>query len=374
MDDYQSKLNSTFEQIAQAARDADKHVLGVHMWEHSDGAGMDKAALQARSKEMKEVLAPMAGDESVIYNDGRYFSGEGGYLPNREVKGSAKEGLVGIATTPVTDFTQMPAFNSFSNTGLLLMEPKPVLVHPHDGWTMLISHKEALPSQNTWQHLKTYISRAHRDDMDQFAHFNINDVPTMEKLLGKLTTLRVNVNHPLYSILKDQDAHPGSLVEGGPWVQVDPFAKDTQERAGAAYKNLMQQVKSGVYSYPLDEHDAYPEVDVNAKLENAAGIVAYNPSRSGEISGDQPWSENLEGNVQLAKTLFRAMKEQEQLQGTLREHGITRTPTIVVYQPQSSTHRVVHFPPTKQNKEIVEGVLSKHGIDVAALSQETQRQ
>ena len=358
--DYLKRLNATFEQCKAAANDSQHHALLAHMWEiRISGDNPVADTCERRSREMGQVLNVMAGDSNSVYCDKGFLKEtRSEHRENdfhfRWQKGS-QHGMVGLACCPLNTDIHSPMFDQASYTGLLLRDPEICYVTPFDNWSVYYQHAEGLPKDIGWKEMA--------EVRPQFAGFQyFADHPEQrQELVGKFGLMNLKGG--------TDDIHPyvrAQLPEGTDtskgFALLDPTAPETLQRARRAFHQLADEVKSGKRTIK-----SYAEVDVNAQLQNAVGIVV--DWEGGNITGDRPWSEELQGQSYLQKRLYYALEQRDQLAKTLREHGIDHEPTIVIYQHTSKEHRMVHFPATQQTRAIVEGLLKERGVELPVRSQ-----
>ena len=361
--DLKEQRKQTFESCLAAAKDPAHHTLTMHMWEYWQGNHnkIDKKGIEARSHEVGQILSVMGNDEGASYTDQGYLHVDhAAPLPKdrsdhfgSRYQSATKDGIIGLATTPLVENSGVLPFALNSHTGLLMLDTTPVFCMPHDGWSVYYDSKEHLPTDNAWKEAVNFIKQ-HTPESFQasFAHFHFLEHPeAREALAGKLTMMRRIKYHPLDHITAMQWEKPDQL-----YCSVDPLSGEVQARAREAYTQLGEELHKNNESIAPYKH---PEVNVNATLEKAAGILAYNDDINHPFDPDKPLKENLQDNIELARTLYRAIREYDQLNEAMRKHHIQHQPTIMIYQPGQKERSLVHAEPTTQMRSIVEGILRK---------------
>lgn len=323
--------------------------LFAHMWENKEGILQLPANNAIHRQEVASVLAAMSGNAQAEYNDA-------GYLPkaraddkeqqfgNRSQRGDPQHGIIAIATCPVTyQDANLPLFATGHlhnhQTGLLMAPREIVLTAPKDAYT------------GYWEDT---IPPAHRQLVKP----------------GELLVQFESWDDAMADIVASQlpantTGHPTAFA-------LDPRSPETLAKARAAYVNMMQRFNTlrtdepDAYNALLAKPLSYPEVDINAKLEHALGIVVNpNVPRHGGTRYKQPiidaapdWRGLLMQNRSLAALLQRACMEQEMLEETLKAQGIERHPPVVIYQPGAPAPMVC-FPPTQANKDLIAEALAQ---------------
>ena len=356
-----------FARCQKAAADPAHHVLVAHMWEYWQGKhnDIDKAGFRAREEEISSILGVMANEKGAIYTDRGFLHTDPkapmplarlDHFGSRHQKGTPR-GIIGVATSPIASGMDIPLFDRNSRTGLLMIDPDPVCVMPHDGWSAYYDSPKGIPNQSGWDEVTHFLTAntPHRF-IDCFAHFGFKDHPeAREELVGKLAIMRRIQSHPLDFITESQMPNNSKEL----CTLLDPQSPTVLQKAKEAYPTLIENIKK----QPPDVIAMFkhPEVDVNSTLDKVAGIVAYNATPDHPFLPEKSLTENLKDNLDLTKTLYRAINECNQVEGMFRKHHIQRQPTIVIYQSKAQGPNLVHVEPTPELRRIVEGILRKQG-------------
>ncbi len=370
-EDQLAAFNATFASIQAGYANAEEKPLFLHMWESFAGAGNspEAAAIQARKGEIASFLGVMAGKEEATYTDKGYFddpenSQAKDAFRTRAQTGDKEHGLVGIASSTVVEGLALPVYPYASQTGILFEGATPILSLPYDAWSTYYQKEDGVPNKAQWEAsiklLESYEETA--EAIAAMGQSYFKDHPDeAKKLAGVVAMLRARPDHPLHHLVSEQV----NFEEGKPYATVDPLDPEVQERAMAAYKKLIAALKENPQI--LEEFPFYPEIVVNTKLEQARAILAYNAAEEAQdfipYDPSRSLSENLQGNPELTKTLFRAIAEQAQLAEAQREAGMgNANPTIVIYQPQSKEHSMVHVPPKLVMKQVVNEAMRQQNL------------
>ena len=391
--DQSTARADTFAECRRALQDYSAHMPIVHMWEnaHANKNAVDAESLKEREGEVASVLGVMSGDNKVTYRDGRYLQNierlkKAGVdskiaaLDTHVLRGS-KNGFIGIATSPLFEHSQFSRlYDHNSDTGLLLLDSTPVLVSPHDAWSLYFENKNDIPAEGAWKYRWDDMQKRHKMDQNgmteggaRFAGvgYFTNNKEARHKLAGKVAMLVLQPNNALHRIVEMQ-GNPEHLSKG--FVTVDPLSTQTHAQARQAYQELM-------HAYEHDEKAfVWPsEVVANATLEHVAGILVHNspggnPAKPGAnatrapvVDPKKPWSETLQENPKLAVSLYHAFKEYDQLVKRMQSPEVKkqfpklRVPTILIYQPHAAQN-LIHAEPTPALRQIVEGFLRSRGL------------
>ncbi len=370
-EDRNIMFDSAFAEIKKATINPADNVLVLHMWERLRGKPDTIKAMEARREEIDSLLSVMSGEEGAVYFDKGFlkeFSCEDDELAPRRVPAHSELGMIALATTTVLEDATLGVLDRGSHTGLLLLGAKPVMVLPYDGWT-LCHLGEGAWHERGWRsidhHVKT--SRVHGLEYDKYAYKHFLDSPGKRKqLVDKLTAFRADKNHPLYNDIVEPQIEKGEKIGDKGHFSVDPTDDDVTATASKAYAILMEKILDNPEHYgdhkKRDEN--YPEVDVNATLQNAAGIVVYNDSAKDMVLPDASNLSNIiENEPHLATKLYRAIEEYEQLNAAMKAKGINKPITIVTYQPYAERgNRLVHTPPILHLKRLLEKKMKEEGL------------
>lgn len=344
-----NQYNQTFRDICNAARAPEKKVLVTHIWESKKG----KDDAQKRAEEIRSMLAAMSGGQSAVYHDLNYLDpdrpADEAFATRYQVSGA--HGLKGLATSPLSEKAGLPLYTWNSNTGLILLDPDPVAVSPYDTASVYYEDKSRIPGAKAWDAMKALFLGGQEGEMPGIDLFR--DPPEKAAgLLHRLTLFKLIPGHVMDAILRMQ----GIDVARQPYAQIDPADPSTIKMARTAFGEMMRQFNSGEHKLlgkdGANEALAYmnPEVNVNARLEHAAGIVVVN-NEGPEITVSQTPKKIVEAAAKaayspLAADLARAVGEHKILQAVLKEKGIDRKPTIVLYQPHAKD-KLIHLPPNQ---------------------------
>lgn len=346
-------LNATFAECLHAAGDAGQ-MLVAHMWENHKGYYLSSEAREARHREVADVLAVMAGKANAYYNDEGFFVHDG--FPNRVLRGSPA-GFIGLATSPVT-LSNLPVFPNGADAGLLLKNPVPVFVSHKDSWSVYFERPEDIPGQEAWDAKCRKTGIYPKSDV-RLSHSLLRDDPQARReIAGKLCVFRTEIARRYNAAYprKIRELFAIQMPEKRPYLLLDPHDPQVQQRARAAYGRMLEILAPVAQKLHAEQ---YAEADVNATLEQAAGILVYNRGAPLKHLDDV---ELLGDHIRLAASLYQSFGDYDQLSASLRENGITRIPTIVIYQPHCPEVPLLHFPPLERNRQRVETLLRQNGF------------
>lgn len=353
IDSMEANFTHSFADCMQAAADSNQ-ILVAHMWENHKGYYLSPAAHAERRKEVADVLAVMAGKANAYYNDEGFFLHDS--FPNRVLRGSPA-GFIGLASSPVT-LSNLPVFPNGASTGLLLKNPIPIFVSHKDSWSVYFECPEDIPEQEAWDIKCDKTGNYPKSDV-KLSHSLLRDnVHIRKRIAGKLCIFRTEIL-PRYNKAypkRISEVFATQMLEKQPYLLLDPHDLETQERARKTYRDMLKILAPVARRLHSEQ---YPETDVNATLEHAVGILAYN--RSAPLPRLDNISECLKDRLELTAALYQSFSEYDQLRIILRESGISRIPTIVIYQPGCPEAPLLHFPPLEENRQFVETTLRQNG-------------
>jgi hypothetical protein len=301
----EADFNKTFAALQQASEPgAQGGVCLAHMWEFYFGEDQKKPR-QLRNFEIDQVLKVMADKPYALYED------EEGFRTRRQ-RGH-KDGFIGLASSAIFKGVPLGLFDfNGQHTGLLLLNPTPVLVSSTDC------------------HSKYYDTHPDR----------------LQVIFGK----HAAGNQDLIGL---QQLHTSGPPDER--TSVDPHDTGVQQRALKAYRHLGQSYLDGTRQPP--ERGA-TEICANARLEQIGGIIAHVSSKELDLSS-QGWAERLAANPDLAPLLHEAILDYKRVAATMERHGVAHRPTIMIYQHHNKDpqKQQLHFPPTRENIALVERAL-----------------
>lgn len=324
---HEIELEKSFDRIAQAAADPTKHTLASHIWEFFE---RDKN----RKTEIDMLMRVMSGDENAIYEDSLGHT-------SRTQWGSKEHGLIGIACSAISRDSNQPLWEPFEtdatqSTGMLLVDAPPALVSLGDSFTAYSERED----------------RSHIRKPNPMLDFGV-------PYAGK----------PIYpyqvELMKAQGVDMSQLdnpQNDFVWRSVNPRDPAQLAKAREAYTKMMTDLAAGTVTF-----NECNEVSVNAKLEHIAGVV-MTFRKVPELNMDlRDWKSRLEaiaGNQKgYLESLKHALEELDMMQAKAAElgHKLQPEPTVAIYQPHAleKEHRLVHFPPTKENRKIVDELLAR---------------
>ncbi len=324
------EFNKTFEKIKKATNDPEQ-ILVTHMWEKK----CDIEDIETRLGEVDNLLEVTAGNTDAVYNDAGYV---GEIFFSRNQRGT-KDGMIGLATSPIYSKKDAELFNMHSSSGPLLLNPTSVFVSPHDAFSTYYDDENVMPSEKAWKE-GALMHTFYRDNPQE-----------RSKLIGTVSVVLDDYWDKFFNeIVKMQ--LPDNLKDSEPkYLNLDPLSSQVHENAGKAYKKLLNTLKA----------NRCAEVAVNAKLEQSIGIVAQNAKTT--YVDPLSWKNTFNNDLKLARSVYFACIEHEVLTAKFKKYNIAHTPTIVIYQQHAREEdRLIHFPPTKKNKDIVLKVLRERGI------------
>jgi hypothetical protein len=247
--------------------------------------------------------------------------------------------MIGLSTSAISNTVKLPLFQYGGRTGLLLLDPQPVFSAPYDIYSKYFETWDGKPS---------------------------------EALGGASSRLTINI---LNTQAQEEAMHDQLVSDNGSPLDfeqstsrtrtytINPRSEKTIERARVAYGKIIRE-----------GNENYTEVCVNTTLENAAGILAYNEHELINSNPGSPaeWAKALDGKIELVLNLRRAFEEVKLIKDEIEEYNnthdkkITREPTVVIYQPPPilklpsfAGKHLLHFPPTEENKAILDTILKQ---------------
>lgn len=308
--------NQSFERIVQAASVPAKHTLCAHMWEWE---------ADENQREVADVLGVMSGNETARYHDAY-----------RDLAGNAAHGFLGLACTAIHANAKIQLFTDLLNhthTGMLLLDAPPIFVSPMD-------------SKSRYEHAKG------RSMAELSVKFDHNYISQNERLI-------------FTQAMDTQKIDTRTLDR----VYLDPTSRPILARARDAYTKMMDALCD------INIIHTHNEVCVNAKTEHIAGIVVQDYGTKNPKTRDE-WKARLMDDSMLLSQLQTAMAQIDQVSASMREQGIGRAPTIIIYKPLSD-EKLLHFPPSRANRLLLEEVVKEREMrepDVyGALPEQQQR-
>lgn len=308
-----TRFDANFDAIKQAMQPASGQLVTAHMLEWTQ-------AFSVRSDEIDQLASVMANRAGAAYDD---YHADG--LNSRHVRSHA-QGFVGLSTTALRADQRIRLFPSPGHrTGILLVNPTPVMVSRADAYT---EYDQRKPDA---------------------------------RILLRIAKLR-NVTDTDYALFK---AHGISMDERQ--ITIDPLDPQAHARARAALELMWQQSRPVEGKTQPIAH--YNETVVNAALSQVKAVIACEKEfRAFDLSAPG-WAQRLAANPTLAPLLKEAIIEQKQWAEHMRAEGLP-PPTIVLYQirGQSPEDMLVHFPPTERNIALVENALAKAAVERIAIT------
>ncbi len=352
------KLAQNYDQTAKIVQsclnDTAYHAVCVHMWESKAYEMSDPGAQRAAaSRERGGVLGVICGTEGVIYDDTHCEDLELGPVTYRFQRHDPEQGMIGLATTVLHPHQNIHPYLT-EPTGLLLLDPEPVYTSYQDTYSYYCDSPIPPASMTSEGRMQPgYVRVANENSKFE----DVGDPWGYKSIVRELT----NIQLPDFVDAEQPDE-----------IFIDPKDAEQRARATQALRRLME-----IYSEHPGERLGFDcnEIVANVRPEHVAGIVLNWPEKTknlatvrhadGSINWKAYFASNDTEKVKLAKLLSRAIQETDQVQiylDTVAEkspEATLQTPSVFIYD-QYAEHKLIHFPPTRENRKLIENVLKQH--------------